>query len=120
MTLIFKILKLLNFWSEAPYIFGRREYAVFAEFHISEILAICLGHTPEYAVFVGVSHIGDIGDMFGTYGIYMQYCICGSFTYRRYRRYVWDGVCSTLFVGVLVSHIGDIGDMFGTYAVFAT
>jgi len=37
-----------------------------------------------YAVFVGVSHIGDIGDMFGTY--------------------------SAVFVGV--SHIGDIGDMF--------
>ena len=91
------ILKLLNFWSEAPYkyIFGRTEYAVFAELHISEISAICLGHTPEYAVFVGVSHIGDIGDMFGTYGIY---------------------ICSTVFVGV--SHIGDIGDMFGTeYAV---
>ena len=73
MTLIFLILKLLNFWSEAPYnyIFGRREYAVFAELHISEISAICLGHTPEYAVFVGVSHIGDIGDMFGTYAVYL-------------------------------------------------
>ena len=64
--------------------------------NISEISAICLGR--------------------------MQYFLqCGSFTYRRYRRYVWD-VCSlwefqiSVFVGV--SHIGDIGDMFGAYAGF--
>ena len=47
-------------------------YAVFFamwEFHISEISVICLGRVQ----FMGVSNIS----------------ICGSFTYRRYRRYVW-------------------------------
>ena len=45
---------------------GRMQYLW--EFHISEISAICLGRMAYICstVFVGVSHIGDIGDMFGT------------------------------------------------------
>ena len=48
-------------------------YVVFAmwEFHISEISAICLGRMES----MGVSNV--------------SINICRSFTYRRYRRYVW-------------------------------
>ena len=54
---------------------GRMQYFLHAlmwEFHISEISAICLGRMQclwefQISVFVGVSHIGDIGDMFGAY-----------------------------------------------------
>ena len=46
---------------------GRMQYL--REFHISEISAICLGCMHclwefQISVFVGVSHLGDIGDMF--------------------------------------------------------
>ena len=62
-------------------------------------------------------HIGDIGDMFGTYAVFFamwEFHISEiSVICLGRMQCSWEFQIS-VFVGV--SHIGDIGDMFGTYA----